>query len=424
MLDVSSPHNRGRLSGQYQMWFFLGAGGAALFGGVMTDLLGFRQGLLIGGALTLLAALVWQLVLPDLNAAPAVQGDAADASSPGPFPWPSAIFAAVPMFVTRFVFAGVVTATAILWLTGLVGDGLPAAGLIVPIATLTGAFAALRALVGVLGARLAGSLSDLTGRRWTVAAGVMLSGAAGVALAASRSVPVALTGGLVAAVTAGGVQALAPAIAGDRVHASQRGRVLSVVYTLGDLGSALGPPLALWLVQWQPVAATGVAATGVAGIYRFCAALLGLTVVFALWRSLAERPARGAARTGLALGQRDFRGRDEHLRFGLQALPRQGVRVFGMEHEPAIPHDLTVPRIQQQRIGDQADVVRDVAAPRMGIENRAPDCRGPQGRGLLPQQRKRFAAVADVVDDQHPPAGDFSRRLDDPLRAAIPSRHR
>jgi len=194
------------------------------------------------------------------------------------------------MFVTRFVFAGVITATAILWLTGLVGDGLSLGARMVPIATLTGAFVALRALFGVLGARAAGHLSDLAGRRWLVAAGVMLAGAAGVALAAGRNPPAALIGGLVAAIAAGGVQALVPAIAGDRIRARERGRVLSVVYTLGDLGSALGPPLALGLIQRMPPAAAPVAT-----IYRLCALLLVLTVVFALWRSLAERQGGGGA---------------------------------------------------------------------------------------------------------------------------------
>jgi len=256
----------------------------------MTDLLGFHRGLLIGGGLTLLAALLWLLVLPDLNPAQA-EGEGAGALPPAggdppeePFPWRTAIFTAVPMFVTRFVFAGVITATAILWLTGLVGDGLSLAGKVVPIATLTGAFVAVRALFGVLGARGAGHLSDMAGRRWLVAAGVMLAGAAGVVLAAGRNTPAALTGGLVAAIAAGGVQALVPAIAGDRIRARVRGRVLSVVYTLGDLGSALGPPLALGLIEWLPATAAPVAT-----IYRLCALLLVLTVVFALWRAGAER---------------------------------------------------------------------------------------------------------------------------------------
>jgi MFS family permease len=291
VLDVSLPENRGRLSGLYQMWFFLGTGIAALFGGVMTDLVGFREGLLIGFALTLLSVLLWLTALPDVSLAglSSKSGSTVDRTPPTPevafssmprsFPWPAAISAAIPMFVVRFVFAGVITATAILWLTALTGDGLSVAGLIVPPATLTGAFVALRALISLLGARVSGHLSDLAGRRWLTTSAVLLAGAAGTGLSGSSSAAIAVAGALAAAVTAGGVQALAPAIVGDGGHPVQRGRMLSLVYTLGDLGSALGPPLALWLAGRLAVAT----------LYRYCGGLLALTALFALWRSLDER---------------------------------------------------------------------------------------------------------------------------------------
>ena len=64
MLDLSTSENRGRLSGQYQMWFFLGTGGAALAGGVLTDLIGFRPALAVGAALTALAGVLWLVFLP------------------------------------------------------------------------------------------------------------------------------------------------------------------------------------------------------------------------------------------------------------------------------------------------------------------------------------------------------------------------
>ena len=293
LLAVSGHDNRGRLSGRFQMWFFIGSGAAALFGGVLTDLLGFRQGLLIGGGLTALAALVWLVALPDLRAqdavrltppaagpvgAPAAAPTAASAAvAAAAFPWATVFAAAVPMFVMRFVYSGVLAATAILWMAGLVGEGVTLGAFIAPIATVTGAFVAVRALISVAGARLAGHLSDLAGRRWWTVAGMLLAGAMGVWLAGSASTPLALSGALLAAVTAGGVQALAPAIVGDRGRAAQHGRMLSVVYTLGDLGSALGPPLALWLLGWLPIAT----------LYRLSAVLLALAVAFA-WRMAAK----------------------------------------------------------------------------------------------------------------------------------------
>ncbi len=278
VLDVALPRNRGRLSGQYQMWFFLGTGGAALIGGVLTDLIGFRQALLAGAIMTFLAGVLWVLALPHAGSRQLTHIASAVARPASPFPWADALFAAVPLFVTRFVFAGVASATTALWLTGLVGNGLPVARFVVPLATLTGIFVASRSLVSLVGARLAGALSDRGGKRWRATAAVMAAGAAGAWGASSQAAALAIAGGLLAAVSAGGVQAVVPAIAGDTSDVAQRGRMLSVAYTMGDLGSALGPPLALGLVG----------AFSIWMIYRLCAVLLACTVVFTLWRSEHE----------------------------------------------------------------------------------------------------------------------------------------
>lgn len=284
VLDIAAADSRGRLSGQYQMWFFAGTGGAALLGGLLTDLAGFRPALLIGGGATLLAALLWARLLPDLDAGAVMHLTLPAAARPASrFPWSATLAAAAPMFVTRFVFAGVTSATVILWLGNLVGEGLALGRLALPLATLAGAFAALRALVSVAGARLAGHLADRTGRRWQTTAAVLLAGAGGVWLAAEPGAAVAAVGALAAAVAAGGVQALVPVLVGDHGQPALRGRMLSVVYTLSDLGSAIGPPLALGLLAWLPLGA----------IYRLCAGLLGAAALLALWQTRrdAERAA-------------------------------------------------------------------------------------------------------------------------------------
>lgn len=301
LLDVAPAASRGKLSGQYQTWFFVGVGGAALIGGVLTDLIGFRGGLLVGGIVTALAAGLWLVVLPHTEGGrrPGEIGrpEAAPADGPakgrirvamprraqaraaqGTFPWSAALLAAVPIFVTRFVFAGVLSATSALWLGGLVGKGLPLGAFLVPLATLTGAFIAMRAIVSLAGAQLAGQFSDLGGRRWFASALALLAGAAGLWFAASNTVPFAMAGALLASGAVGGVQAIVAAIAGDRGTPSERARMLGLAYTLGDLSSAIAPPLALALIGTLSIAT----------IYRVCAGLLGLTVVFAFWQARGE----------------------------------------------------------------------------------------------------------------------------------------
>ena len=94
----------------------------------------------------------------------------ADVPSWREFPIRESLPAAVPLMAVRFVFAGVMAATTILWLERYVGREFSLAWIVVPLATLTGAFSALRVLTGIVGAPIAGGMSDRLGRRWPVMA--------------------------------------------------------------------------------------------------------------------------------------------------------------------------------------------------------------------------------------------------------------
>ena len=69
VLDISTDLNRGRYSGRYQMWFFIGIASASFLGGFFTDLLGFRGGLWLSAALIGGAALLWFFFLPETRPA-------------------------------------------------------------------------------------------------------------------------------------------------------------------------------------------------------------------------------------------------------------------------------------------------------------------------------------------------------------------
>ncbi len=281
VLDIAGEQQRGRLTGQYQMWFFLGAGVTALAGAAMTDLWGYRTSLAVSGAITLLAALLWARYLPEagsVNRPSATTQVSLRTQGSKPFPWRAVLAAALPLFFVRLVFAGVLVSTAILWLGQFVGAGLQVGAWILPIATLTGLFALARSVVSLAGAPLAGMLSDRAGRRWPLLAIVLAVAGLGVWITGQAAALVALAGAFVAWAAAGAAQGLAPAIIGDRVPGVYYGRAISVIYTLGDFGSALGPPLALGLAGSLPIAA----------LYRLCAALLALTAGFAAWQAVGE----------------------------------------------------------------------------------------------------------------------------------------
>ncbi len=272
VLDIANDENRGRLSGRYQMWFFAGVGASALLGGLFTDHFGFQKGLLISASLTGVALLMWICYLPETKPHRINSPRISQLESGYRFPWNTAIFASMPVFVVRFILAGVLASTTILWLGSFVGDGITLESGFIPLATLTGAFVAVRTLAGIISAPFSGRLSDRLSRRWLVIAILLAVGSFGIWLMSSLALITAVLGASLASIPGGGIQALAPVIAGDKVRPEVKGRVISVIFTIGDIGSAMGPPLALWIV--------GVA--GLTGLYRGCSVLFALAALITL----------------------------------------------------------------------------------------------------------------------------------------------
>lgn len=271
-LDISTDANRGAISGRLQMWFTLGIAATTFAGGLFTDLFTYRGGLWVSAGLGLLAVLVWLLFLPETRRP--LPPPALDANSePGEnhFPWKDVLLAAAPLFAVRFTFAGVLNSTTILWLSQYIDGGVTFGEMFLPLATLTGAFAATRVLVGTASAPFIGALSDLLKQRWTVLALLLVAGAAGIALMGLPWLGVGLVGALLAALTTAGVPAISIALVGDQVLPARRSRGLGVIYTVGDLGATIGPVVGLALV---PI-------LGIQRVYLICAGLYGISAILA-----------------------------------------------------------------------------------------------------------------------------------------------
>jgi len=285
VLDIANDENRGRLSGRYQMWFFAGIGASALLGGLFTDVFGFHGGLLISAGLTGMALLMWILYLPETKPYRINQQRQSQPKSSHRFPWKTAILTSIPVFVVRFGLAGIIASTTILWLESFLDDGVTFEGGFIPIATFTGAFVAVRTLTGMISAPAAGTLSDRLNRRWLIISMLLAIGSFGFWLMSSVAMTTAFLGALLASLPGGGVQTLAPATAGDTVRPEVEGRVISAIYTIGDIGSALGPPLALWIV--------GV--MGLTSLYRGCAVLFAFTALITLGLEFQDAASRRVA---------------------------------------------------------------------------------------------------------------------------------
>ncbi|RME97311.1 MAG: MFS transporter [Chloroflexi bacterium] len=74
------------------------------------------------------------------------------------------------------------------------------------------------------------------------------------------------------AMTGGSNQSLSTALVGDLSNERQRGKRLGMLYTVGDLASAVGPPLAYGIISW----------VGLDVVYWLCAALLGAMALVSL----------------------------------------------------------------------------------------------------------------------------------------------
>lgn len=292
ILDVAAPGDRGRLNGIYQLWFFSGVALTALAGGALTDWLGLRTTLWIGTALTGLTCLYWLAALPETRPALPQRDDGVGDAPVSSYPWRAALPAALPYFAVRLTTAGILASTTILWLSLYFEGGLTAAGVPLKLATLTGLFVAVRTLTSVGGAPLAGWLSDRLGRRWGLIALVLFLGSLGLAGMTAAQFTLAAVGALTVALAGPGVQSLVPALIGDRIESTRRSKALGIVFSVGDLGSAIGPPLAFALLPLIELR----------GVYWAAAGFMLLSAAAALLPALREPKRVPSADSELELG--------------------------------------------------------------------------------------------------------------------------
>jgi len=282
-LDVSNDLNRGQVNGRLQMWFFIGVALSSFCGGLFTDLFTYRGGLWVSTVLSALGLLVWIRYLPETRPRITDQDDRLKDEvlhNKTGFPWKLTITCSLPFFINRLIFTGVLGSTTILWLKQFVNDGhLSFEQLTIPLATMSGTFIAIRVLVSVLSVPQVGKFSDHLNRRWLVLAIIfVLFGAGGLFLLAAPNFWVSILGIILAAIAGGSIPALIPTLIGDQVQQSQQSRSMGYIFSFGDLGSALGPPIALSLVGFISLPT----------LFIGCSIILLLTGFFTVYFALQE----------------------------------------------------------------------------------------------------------------------------------------
>lgn len=276
ILDISDLHNRGRWVGIYQVSFFLGSSSGSILGGLLTDGLGYHWAMGISAFLTLAGAVIALLFLPETKGlrvmmAPAQARGGQKDDDPIPTPWAELASAMSLLGVHRLVGAGILLSTFGLFLSEQFGQTISLGGFAVGVASLTGISLGVHGLISMAAAPAAGSFSDRLSSRWQAAAAGLLPGVAGFGVLVLGSPLAILLAIPLMAVTGGSSQSLATALVGDLSAERQRGRRLGMLFTIGDLTSAVGPLLAYVLIPFL----------GIKGLYLISAGIMSLMFLVA-----------------------------------------------------------------------------------------------------------------------------------------------
>ena len=281
VLDISETHNRGRLVGLYNVAFFMGAGAGSLVGGALTDWLGYAPMFRVAALLTLQGAIVAWLFLPETGQMRQERtakklADKAETSHSTALcidvSKPQMVSILALIGVNRIVMAGTLFPTFGLFLLQTLGEEVVINGRIIGITTLTGLGLSASTFIGLGFVPLMGSLSDRWGNRWGTTAVGLVPGVVGFVMLSLAAPWMIGLGMPLASATSGSNQGMATALLGD-VAGSKSGRWLGILFTVGDLASAIGPMLAFWLIEFMPIRA----------LYMGLGVLLGGMLFVAVW---------------------------------------------------------------------------------------------------------------------------------------------
>lgn len=295
ILDRSSPVDRGRMTGLYQMAFMLGLTISPILGGALTDALGFRQAVRTCALVSSFGLVVALVALPETKTRDETGSRSGRRvlDSQRLLHWTrrlqeidrQVLVSGYIYFTILFVGSGVLMSTLGLYLERRWGTEITVGSVVIGIASLAGLMLGMRALLGIVAGPVAGALSDRLGDRWRVVRGGILFGASGfLVLAFLGSVWAVPTGVAAISASAGALAATLTAVAGDIAEGDRRGMTMGGLATAGDLGAALGPPLAYALA----------ASLDLRWVYLSCAVVLvsGLVAAMGQGRRLVKNRAR------------------------------------------------------------------------------------------------------------------------------------
>jgi DHA1 family multidrug resistance protein-like MFS transporter len=281
LLDISTPADRGRVTGAYQALAFVGGAVGMLLGGFLADLLSYRATFLICATGTGLGMLVALACLPETGR-PRSLREPVTSSDPPLRLWNKHLLSvSYVSFAGTFVGNGVLMSTIGLLLKERFGDPAYLGPLVLGVASLTGVFLSSRTLLCIVFNLMSGYSSDRLGRRGPVAlAGLLILLGGLLLLAWGKGTWVVILGFALAAIGDGVVSTTLAALTGDLVAGERQGVAVGLFATAGDIGAACGPVVGYLVAErW-----------GLPWAYLTCALLVGSAgVILALVRPEVRR---------------------------------------------------------------------------------------------------------------------------------------
>ncbi len=241
---VTTQDNRGRWVGYMRGGQSLGFPAGLIVGGVVTDAFGYATAFTVAGVAGLFATAVAALVLPNLE--PDVQSTAGLRAVPELVRADPRIGAVgLVNLAVRFLFAGVLLSTVVLYASehdiGVGGlSEVGASGIVMAVSVVFSSTTTVAA----------GRLSDrLSNRAFVTVPAIGALGVGFAFLALVPTLPGATAGVALVGIGVGGTNPPLLAYLGDISPDGDVGKLGGVYNTFGDLGSSLGPVVALPLVS-------------------------------------------------------------------------------------------------------------------------------------------------------------------------------
>ena len=282
---VTTAENRGKWIGYMRGGQSLGFPAGLVVGGLVSDAVSYEAAFVVAGAAGLFAAVVAALLLPDARTD--VDTTSSLRELPGVVRSDVRVFAVGAVnFTVRFLFAGVLLSTVVLY-----ADANDIRVGVLSATGVSGVVMATSVVASSVTTLAVGRYSDRLSNRaaLTLPALTVLAGGF-VVLALVPTLPATLVAVAMIGVGVGGSNPPLLAYLGDISPDDDVGKLGGVYNTFGDLGSTLGPLVALPLVE----------TVGFRAEYLLCAAavaLVALLVVRTLYGDQATTTVSGATRS-------------------------------------------------------------------------------------------------------------------------------